>query len=907
MSNFLLNLLLIALSPIQSCYVDQNRDVRFEDTPLHNDSIRLLTERYESNETVSLLQGKKNPFQFEKIIWENCYFVELNSDDLRFDFEFKTLIFDNVDIKHIESDAFKHIESIDRLIHRNSHLCPSLKELLESIGSLQYLRFIEICSNHRIDLIDRNQFGDVLIPKYSIDRLRNIEQIHFHSTDFSRYSIDSFAFDSNHSSPSKLISIIFERIHFVRIGSDALTIQKRQFDVNDQIQFLSIFFKDCRFTNFTEVFHQNFSQSSTVPIRLTIRPQQPIRLQTTLDVFENFLGSSRNYLALYEVLCNDDNDDDIDRTNLTALRQQYDGRIDVFCFNDSSRRNDSNLSSSLSLTINVDQIDSLELLFESIDRFETPSQWFQQFDHILIETDNRDQTKIMFFVESIPNYFDYDHVENDIVFQQKNTEIRIQKIAPNSKGTTIYFVDFDSIEINLYEDHFDDEVIDHHHQNHHQNDRYYIIRTRIRIDPIRSTFETGINSDVISYTVWNADENRSFHTGIRLCYWNQTVAKWLRDGCVWLREQSNSTVTLCQCNHLTSFAILLDISGRESSSQPNRIKQYLTRICCAGSIFGLIVSICLMWYMSRDRFHLQNDQFRWRINRWIITLNISLCLLIINLLTAFGIDRKANEEICMSISAVLLFFLLSSFSFMLLQGYHLFKSTINPLVYDWNFIYYLLVGYGTPGLLVLIFFITILANNAKLSNVLISEFYCWISSEKNPNYFLIVIVPVTLTIMVNIVFFILLLINLIRRSNFLQRNIQFDRHKPSHKCRQILSLGLLAVNLGFTWLLFLMYISEHMHYFSYLFIVINGSQGLFFLINQIMLLRAKDRYKLKRTGNLKKKLWTSDQIGKSSTSALHSTTASSSFDSVSPVSTSKSSISSTCSLIHDLTNRLKNF
>lgn len=266
MSNFLLNLLLIALSPIQSCYVDQNRDVRcncqnpresdrhhhhhhsqhhykpktflddeerVEDT---NDSIRLLTERYESNETVSLLQGKKNPFQFEKIIWENCYFVELNSDDLRFDFEFKTLIFDNVDIKHIESDAFKHIESIDRLIHRNSHLCPSLKELLESIGSLQYLRFIEICSNHRIDLIDRNQFGDVLIPKYSIDRLRNIEQIHFHSTDFSRYSIDSFAFDSNHSSPSKLISIIFERIHFVRIGSDALTIQKRQFDVNDQIQ-----------------------------------------------------------------------------------------------------------------------------------------------------------------------------------------------------------------------------------------------------------------------------------------------------------------------------------------------------------------------------------------------------------------------------------------------------------------------------------------------------------------------------------------------------------------------------------------------------------------------------------------------------------------------------------------------
>lgn len=76
----------------------------------------------------------------------------------------------------------------------------------------------------------------------------------------------------------------------------------------------------------------------------------------------------------------------------------------------------------------------------------------------------------------------------------------------------------------------------------------------------------------------------------------------------------------------------------------------------------------------------------------------------------------------MAISIILLFFLLSSFCFMLMQGYHLFKSTVNPLTFDLNFGYYYLFGYGAPASIIAILFIIIAINHHRIENVVISEY-----------------------------------------------------------------------------------------------------------------------------------------------------------------------------------------
>lgn len=220
-----------------------------------------------------------------------------------------------------------------------------------------------------------------------------------------------------------------------------------------------------------------------------------------------------------------------------------------------------------------------------------------------------------------------------------------------------------------------------------------------------------LNSDIISATVVNKESferehnvsvtiyftnrvERQFSDHVRCVFWNFRQQRWSDEGCSFEWRQSNRTTTVCHCNHLTNFAALLDVRGREDN---DRIKSALTYIFCGLSIFCFFASICISYRMARvEKFTLANDQFRCRSNKYILNLNIAFCLLMTNFLTVAGLDRREVRSVCVSISITLVFFLLSSFSFMLLQGYHLLRSTLNPLANDYRFRSYFLLGYGMP-------------------------------------------------------------------------------------------------------------------------------------------------------------------------------------------------------------------
>lgn len=80
------------------------------------------------------------------------------------------------------------------------------------------------------------------------------------------------------------------------------------------------------------------------------------------------------------------------------------------------------------------------------------------------------------------------------------------------------------------------------------------------------------------------------------------------------------------------------------------------------------------------------------------------------------------QEVCLSVSVVLLFFLLSSFCFMLLQGYHLFKSTINPLIRDFRHNCYYLFGYGTPAAIIAISLAVMWYQDRSVIEVFVGDF-----------------------------------------------------------------------------------------------------------------------------------------------------------------------------------------
>ncbi|CAG2166135.1 unnamed protein product [Oppiella nova] len=52
---------------------------------------------------------------------------------------------------------------------------------------------------------------------------------------------------------------------------------------------------------------------------------------------------------------------------------------------------------------------------------------------------------------------------------------------------------------------------------------------------------------------------------VECVFWDFDHKKWSSDGCHVIESESNREITVCECNHLTNFAALMDNSGREDN------------------------------------------------------------------------------------------------------------------------------------------------------------------------------------------------------------------------------------------------------------------------------------------------------------------------------------------------------
>lgn len=93
------------------------------------------------------------------------------------------------------------------------------------------------------------------------------------------------------------------------------------------------------------------------------------------------------------------------------------------------------------------------------------------------------------------------------------------------------------------------------------------------------------------------------------------------------------------CNHLTSFSVLMDVSGRE---EPSQVKSILTYVCTSASVVCLIITIVL-FTVCRE---LQN-------RRTTILINLSVSLIFVDCLVLFGLDQT-EYEVCRGYNRILL-------------------------------------------------------------------------------------------------------------------------------------------------------------------------------------------------------------------------------------------------------------
>uniref|UniRef100_A0A3B3V5G8 Adhesion G protein-coupled receptor E5b, duplicate 3 n=1 Tax=Poecilia latipinna TaxID=48699 RepID=A0A3B3V5G8_9TELE len=293
-------------------------------------------------------------------------------------------------------------------------------------------------------------------------------------------------------------------------------------------------------------------------------------------------------------------------------------------------------------------------------------------------------------------------------------------------------------------------------------------------------------------------------------YWNERGV-WSPDGCT--QKLSNDTHTVCSCEHLSSFAVLMALYPMKTSFQ----LQLLTQI-------GLIISlVCLVLSILTFRFCRSIQGTRTTIH-----LHLCLCLFMADLVFLVGISRTSPEGGCKFVAAMLHFFFLGVMSWMLLEGVQLyrmvvlvFNATIRPL-------YLYLTGYGVP-LGIVIISATIRPGGYGTKD------HCWLSLEHGLIWSFFG--PVCFIIALNVFFFIVTVWKLAQKFATLNPDLS-KLHKI--KAFTVTAIAQMCI-LGLMWVFGAFLFSEGMTAVAYIFTVLNSLQGALVFIMHCVLSKQVER------------------------------------------------------------------
>ncbi|XP_051257107.1 mucin-3A isoform X2 [Dicentrarchus labrax] len=302
---------------------------------------------------------------------------------------------------------------------------------------------------------------------------------------------------------------------------------------------------------------------------------------------------------------------------------------------------------------------------------------------------------------------------------------------------------------------------------------------------------------------------------------NDGSGGWNSNGCSVRNSTDNETI--CGCNHLTSFAILLDLSREPLTSRLQAtILTFITYIGCG--ISAIFLSITLLTYLAFGK--LRKD-----IPSKIL---IQLCTALLLLNLVFLVDAwlalyPDAVGLCISTAWFLHYFLLVTFTWMGLEAVHMYLALVK--VFNSYISHYMLkfslVGWGVP-MIVVIIVIAIDKDNYGLVSYGkfpdgTSDDFCWLKNDIA--FYVAVVAYFCVIFLFNLVMFTVVLVQLcrIKRQN---------PHNSSHRttmqdARSVVGITIL---LGLTWgFAFFAWGPVNLP-FMYLFAIFNSLQGFFIFV-----------------------------------------------------------------------------
>ncbi|KAI8506599.1 hypothetical protein Bbelb_160260 [Branchiostoma belcheri] len=289
------------------------------------------------------------------------------------------------------------------------------------------------------------------------------------------------------------------------------------------------------------------------------------------------------------------------------------------------------------------------------------------------------------------------------------------------------------------------------------------------------------------------------------------VGAWSTEGCAFAGIDNGRVV--CECNHLTNFAVLMDIYGGLHSF----LLDLISKIGIVVSITGL--TLTLISYLIFKQLRKTRPQH--------ILTNLCIALLATLILFLTGIDATHSPIGCTIVAFLLHYFLLAVFMWMAVEAFNMYLAFIKVLgAHVSRFILKAAIfAWGLP----LVIAIATLAVDVPGTypngqGTYRSTSVCWLQGNQLYYGFLL---PAGLVLVFNVIVYIMV----ISKLSCGGRTDGKIAHPGSGATKQNLRIAIaIMVLVGLTWIFGFFMISDGRIVFSYLFCIFNSLQGFFIFI-----------------------------------------------------------------------------
>ncbi|XP_068737668.1 adhesion G protein-coupled receptor L4-like isoform X3 [Montipora capricornis] len=309
-------------------------------------------------------------------------------------------------------------------------------------------------------------------------------------------------------------------------------------------------------------------------------------------------------------------------------------------------------------------------------------------------------------------------------------------------------------------------------------------------------------------------------------FWNFfSEIGWSNQGCH--VTYMDDSVTECSCNHLTHFAVLVQFDASSAGNKDSLITKtdediliVITRVGLVLSLIGITLTIICYVFFADIKTPLSQ-----------IRVSLVSSLGAGQIIFFAGIGATESRGGCVAVAAMIQYFLMAAFCWMLIEGIYLYLFVVKVYNVSNKMILCHGVSWSIPALMVILT-LSIAAGKDGMDSF-VSERYCWMSSSSG-------------LIWIFVSFFVFIeVVNVAILARVIKEMTSIEQVKDNNA--EQLRLGIRACVvliplLGVTWLFGLL--SSTHKAFVYIFTILNTTQGFFiFLLHCVRNTEIRERLK----------------------------------------------------------------